>query len=126
MPGKHNRGLHFRSYPIGTYSVAQDERDEVDTVTRLFHLTPKQIRQMFGDDTPPSVMKKLEDPREAMTPLEVRHTIRPRLERDPRRSDAKNKAFESVYILVGEKHLLREEGFDEFPVAVSRWELWGD
>lgn len=126
MPGKHNRGLHFRSYPIGTYSVAQDERDEVDTVTRLFHLTPKQIRQMFGDDTPPSVMKKLEDPREALAPLEVRHTIRPRLERDPRRSDAKNKAFESVYILVGEKHLLREEGFDEFPVAVSRWELWGD
>lgn len=127
LAGKHNRGLHFRSYPIGTYSVAHDERDEVDTITRLLHLAPKQILQMFGEeDTPASVLKKLEDPAAALTPLEIRHTIRPRLQRDPRRRDAKNKAYESTYILCGEKHLLREEGFDEFPVAVSRWELWGD
>lgn len=127
LPGKHNRGLHFRSYPIGSYSVAHDERDEVDTITRLLHLTPKQILQMFGEkDTPACVMKKLEDPSAALTPLEIRHTIRPRLRRDPRRSDARNKAYESTYILCAERHLLREEGFDEFPVAVSRWELWGD
>lgn len=127
LPGKHQRGLHFRSYPIGTYSIAHDERDEVDTITRLLHLNPKQIVQMFGEqDTPACVMKKLQEPASALAPLEVRHTIRPRIQRDPRRSDAKNKAFESTYILVGEKILLREEGFDEFPVAVSRWEMWGD
>ncbi len=126
MPGKHNRGLHFRAYPVGSYSIAHDERDEVDTITRLYHLTPKQILQMFGKDTPECVLKKLEDAAGALAPLEIRHTIRPRLQRDPRRTDGRNKAYESVYVLCGERVVLREEGYDEFPVAVSRWELWGD
>jgi hypothetical protein len=46
--------------------------------------------------------------------------------RDPRKIDKKNKPYESTYILEREKILLREEGFDEFPIAVSRWETWGD
>jgi hypothetical protein len=124
--GKGGRGLHFRSYPIGTYSVAEDDFSEIDTLTRLHRLTPKQIKQMFGDDTPECVLKKLTDPREALEPMEVRHTIRPRMMRDPRKTDSKSKPFESTYILCKEKILLREEGFDEFPLAVSRWETWGD
>jgi hypothetical protein len=127
VAGKGGKGLHFRSYSIGTYSIAEDDFSEVDTVTRLFRLNPKQIVQMFGyEKTPPCVLKKMSDPKEALEPLDVRHTIRPRIMRDPRLSDKLNKAYESTYILVSEKILLREEGFDEFPVAVSRWETWGD
>jgi len=126
LAGKGGKGLHFRSYPIGSYSVAEDDIAEIDTLTRLLRLTPKQILQMFGEETPECVMKKLADPNSALEPLEIRHTIRPRSMRDPRKIDKKNKAFESTYILVKEKILLREEGFDEFPLAVSRWETWGD
>jgi hypothetical protein len=127
VAGKGGRGLHFRSYPIGTYSVAEDDFSEIDTLTRLIRLTPKQILQMFGDtDTPACVLKKLADPHTALEPLEVRYTIRPRAMRDPRKIDKKNKAYEATYILCKERILLREEGFDEFPLAVSRWETWGD
>jgi hypothetical protein len=126
LAGKGGKGLHFRSFPIGSYSVAEDDFSEIDTLTRLLRLTPKQILQMFGEDTPECVLKKLADPNSALEPLEIRHTIRPRSMRDPRKIDKKNKAFESTYILEREKILLREEGFDEFPLAVSRGETWGD
>ena len=127
LPGKNNRGLHFRSLAVGSFSIANDDKDEVDTITRVFPLNAKQMVQKYGRERlPESVLKKLADPRESLAPLFVRHTIRPRLDRDPRKSDSKNMAWESIHVLISEKHILAEEGYNEFPVAVSRWEMWGD
>lgn len=124
--GAGGKGLHFRSYPVGSYSVAHNARDEVDTLARTFQLRPAQILEMFPDSTPECVRKALAEPKEAVAPWELKHLIRPRLDRDPRKIDELNKAYESVYLLVKEGVILGESGFDSFPVAVSRWELWGD
>jgi hypothetical protein len=127
LPGRNGKGLHFRSLAVGSFSIGNDDKDEVDTITRVFPLDAKQLVQKYGRERlPESVLKKLADPKESLTPHFVRHTIRPRLDRDPRRSDAGNMAWESVHVLVSEKHVLAEEGYNEFPVAVSRWEMWGD
>ena len=123
--GKNGKGLYFEAYPVGTYSIEEDENGEVDTVCRTLWMTPKQIKQRYGK-IPESIEKKMEDPRERTIPLEVKRLIRPRMDRDPRKVDGKNKAWESFHILVKEKHILAEEGYDEFPVAVSRWERWGN
>lgn len=124
--GKNGRGLHFRSYPIGTYSIAENSLDEVDTLFRSYCLTPKQLLEMFPDSCPESVKTKANDPKEQHTPLDVIHAIYPRTDRDPRFNDAKSKPVASVHVLKCEKHVLAESGFDEMPVAVSRWETWGD
>jgi hypothetical protein len=126
--GKGGVGLHFRSFSIGSFSIAHDEQDEVDTLTRTFVRTPKQLLQAYGEEAlPASVLTALAEPSKAATEqLRVRHTIRPRLDRDPRKADSKNKPFESVHILESERHILAEGGFDEFPIACSRWELWGE
>lgn len=124
--GKGGKGLHFRSYPIGTYSIAHNAQDEVDTLARTYKLTPLQLEELFPENLPASVRKKLEDEKESLVPLECVHLIRPRRDRDPRKVDPLNKPFESLHILKAEKHILLEGGYDEFPVAVSRWELWGD
>lgn len=125
--GKNLKGLHFESYPVGTYSISEDENGEVDTICRSVWMTPLQLRGAYGiDKLPESVVKKLSDAREKTVPLEIKRMIRPRFDRDPRRIDKGNKAWESFHILFAEKHLLAEDGYDEFPVAVSRWERWGD
>lgn len=125
--GKNLKGLHFEAYPVGTYSISEDENGEVDTICRSVWMTPLQLRSAYGDAAlTDAVRKKLTDPKQKTEPLEVRRMIRPRFDRDPRRSDKKNKAWESFHILFKEKHLLAEDGYDEFPVAVSRWERWGD
>lgn len=123
--GKNGKGLHFEAYPVGTFSIADDENGEVDTICRTLWMTPIQIRQRYGETTPEVVLKMLGDARQKTTLLEVKRLIRPRMDRDPRKVDKLNKAWESFHILAKEKEVLAEDGYDEFPVAVSRWERWG-
>jgi hypothetical protein len=123
--GKNGKGLHFEAVPVGTFSIEEDENGEVDTVAITLWRTPKQLKQMYGT-VPESVEKKFADPKMRTVPLEVKWLIRPRIDRDPRKVDATNKAWESIHILPQDKAILREEGFDEFPCACSRWERWGN
>ncbi|MDB6077351.1 MAG: bacteriophage head to tail connecting protein [Akkermansiaceae bacterium] len=122
--GKHGRGLHFRSYPVGSYSIANNDNDEVDTLSRTFRWTPAQIVSAFPRERiPASILKMHDDPAQRQQLLELRHHICPRHDRDPRKLDALNKAYASYIVYAPEKVVLSESGYDSFPVAVSRWEL---
>ncbi len=124
--GKNGSGFHFEAYPVGTYSIAEDENGEVDTICRTLWMTPPQIIQRYGAAAPESVRIKAEDPKQRTVPIEVVRLIRPRADRDPRKFDKANKAWESFHILKKDRELMVEDGYDEFPVAVSRWERWGN
>lgn len=121
--GANGKGLHFRSLPIGSFSVAENTLDEVDTVFRNYHRTPAQLLEQFGKDCPAAVKQLYEDAATRHKPTEqVLHAILPRQDRDPRQADPRNKPVASVHIHVGSRTLLLESGFDSVPVAVSRWQ----
>jgi hypothetical protein len=82
--------------------------------------------ELFPDTAPKSVREMLDDDKRRQTPCECVHLIRPRINRTPGKIDAKNKPFESFHIYPKDATILAESGFDEFPIAVSRFELWGD
>lgn len=124
--GKNGKGLHFRSFPVGSYSIAQNANDEVDVLYRTYNLTARQILDAFPETTPEEVRKKAANPTAQHEPIAILHAILPRQDRDPRKEDGKNKPFASFHIIKDGGHILLEAGYDEFPVAVSRWELWGD
>lgn len=56
------------------------------------------------------------------------HSVYPNIDRDASKLDSKNKPFKSVYYEVGGDNdkLLRESGFDEFPIMAPRWEVNGE
>jgi Bacteriophage head to tail connecting protein len=124
--GLGEKGLFFRSYPIGTYSIATNHLDEVDTVYRLCSYTTKQLLEMFPDTVPASIHALAKDPRNMNRAHEVVHAIYPRQQRDHRKVDARNMPWASVHVLKAEKHVLSESGYQEMPVAVSRWQTWGE
>jgi len=124
--GHGGKGLHFRSFTIGSFSIAHNANDEVDTLFRLYNLTPKQIVEQFPDTAPAEIRKKAADASHCYQPVPVRQAIYPRHDRDPRKRDGANKAYASVHILPECGTILTEQGYDEFPCAVSRWELWGE
>lgn len=126
LPAKSAKGLDFRSFPVGTFSIGHDDRDQVNQLTRTFKWNPGQILAAFGEDTPPRIRKLYDNADTRRVPLELRHSIYPRLDRDPRKSDRLNKPFASCVYDLAEQQLIHESGFDEFPLSVSRWELWGD
>lgn len=120
------RGLHFRSHPVGSYSIAHDGQDEVNTIARRYNLFPQQMLELFPETTPKDIREMIDDDKRKQTPCECIHLIRPRHDRNPTKTDSKNKPFESFHIYPKTHTVLAESGYDEFPVAVSRFEMWGD
>jgi hypothetical protein len=128
VSGAGGRGLHFRALPVGTYSIAQNALDEVDTIAHSYRFTPAQILQAFPDaELPEAITKAYDNPETRFTqPHDIVRLIVPRTDRDPRRSDSKNKPFASYHLHKATNTILAESGFDEIPIAVSRWATWGD
>ncbi|CCM84562.1 putative tail protein [Klebsiella pneumoniae subsp. pneumoniae ST258-K26BO] len=60
--------------------------------------------------------------------IEVIHAVYPNIDRDTAKLNSKNKPVKSVYYEVGgdSDKLLRESGFDEFPIMAPRWEVNGE
>lgn len=140
--------VRFYPFAVGSYCISNNERLRVDTFTREFQLTVRQIVAKFGRKTP---MGKLDlssfsiglqnawEQKRYETKFTIRHFIRPNPDYDPSKPKAKYKRYESCYYEQGstgqpntnqEELYLRESGYDFFPVLCGRWEVnaedsWG-
>jgi hypothetical protein len=115
-------------FPIGSYYLANSPRGSVDTSFRQFSMTVRQLVQEFGLDNVSTSVKGMWDNGTYETWIEVNHCITPNINRDSGKMDSKNKPFRSVYFETGgdSDKLLRESGFDEFPILAPRWEVNGE
>lgn len=125
------RTIHHYQSPIGEFALATDYRGHVNTLFREFEKTVGEIVGEFGYENCSRTVKNLHDRGDLDRWVKIIHAIEPRVDRDPRMRDQKNKAFASVYFELGEESgdnkVLREGGFDEFPVMSPRWyHLSGD
>lgn len=118
-------------HPVGEYSIGINDRYDVDTFYRVIDMSVGQIVQRWGLDAVSSDTMQLwkEGNVDAWRPIV--HCIEANDDRNLMLTDSKNKAYRSVYYEMGKTHasatgeLLSEQGFDEFPVMVPRWELTG-
>lgn len=115
-------------FPIGCYYLANSPRGSVDTSFRQFSMTVRQLVQEFGLDNVSSSVQGMWQNGTYETWIEVNHCITPNVNRDTGKMDSKNKPFRSVYFETGgdSDKLLRESGFDEFPILAPRWEVNGE
>jgi len=115
-------------FPIGSFMIALNDRLKCDTLYRELPMTIRQCVQQFGLDNVSQTIKSLWDRGSYETPVEITHAIEPNVNRDTGKLNAKDKPFRSVYFETGKSDdkLLRESGFDEFPVMAPRWDVEGD
>ncbi|MEX8982991.1 portal protein, partial [Salmonella enterica] len=115
-------------FPIGSYYLANSPRGSVDTCIRQFSMTVRQMVQEFGLDNVSTSVKGMWENGTYETWVEVNHCITPNVNRDSGKMDSKNKPYRSVYFESGgdSDKLLRESGFDEFPILAPRWEVNGE
>lgn len=115
---------HYQS-PIGEFALATDYRGRVNTAYREFERTVAELVGEFGYENCSRTVQNMHDRGNLDEWIRIVHAIEPRVDRDPRMKDAKNKPFASVYFELGydegENKVLRESGFDEFPVMAPRW-----
>ncbi|EIW8605130.1 phage tail protein [Klebsiella aerogenes] len=115
-------------FPIGSYYLANSARGSVDTCYRKFTMTVRQLVMEFGMSNVSTSVKGMWESGSYETWIEVIHAVYPNIDRDTGKLDSKNKRVKSVYFEVGGDNdkLLRESGFDEFPIMAPRWEVNGE
>ena len=120
--------IRTQMFPIGSYHLANSARGSVDTCFRKFSMTVRQLVAEFGLDNVSSSVKGMFDCGNYEKWIEVTHAVYPNMDRNTGSLLAKDKPYKSVYYECGgdEKKLLRESGFDEFPIMAPRWEVNGE
>lgn len=123
--------VHLRALTIGEYCLAADSRGRVDTLYREFQMTVAQMVEKFGFERCSRTVQDLASRKQWDTWRTVIHAIEPRRKRNPRKLDKRNMRWRSVYFEPGTqgsdaaRDVLRESGFDRFPVLAPRWSVTG-
>lgn len=123
--------LNFRHIPSGTYAIAEGANGQVDTLVRMFKLTAHQAVSKFGyKNLPEKIREAWDDPKRRYTDKqEYLHLVLPRLSYDFGHDlvNSKRMKWASVYMTAdGERHVIREEGYPEFPYLVTRFLRYGE
>lgn len=115
-------------FPIGSYYMANSPRGSVDTCFRKLSMTVRQLVMEFGLSNVSTSVRSLWENGTYESWIEVIHAVYPNIDRDTAKLNSKNKPVKSVYYEVGGDNdkVLRESGFDEFPIMAPRWEVNGE
>ena len=112
-------GISFRTFHLADCYIQENDSGFVDTLYRRYKRTGRQLMERFGDAVPEKIIKiSQKDP---YREFEVIHAVEPSESYGEPIKKPTKKAFKSCYILLEEKTLLEEGGFDEFPYMVPRW-----
>lgn len=100
----------FRNIPLDECYFEENRLGFVDSIYRQFKMALKVAANVWDKNS--KLKAKAEKfPDEKVTIL---HVVRPK-------GDSKNKSYESLYILIEDKEILSESGYNYFPFLVTRW-----
>lgn len=139
--------LRFYTFPIGSYSLALDDKLRVRVFFREFRLTVRQVVERFGERDDQGNIKWENFSHAVMEHwkkkqfdvwIDIYHVIQPNVNYNPSKADSK--LFESLYYEKGTstaagsaashshgpEKFLRERGYDYFPVLCPRWQTTGE
>lgn len=123
----------FYAHTVGSYTIGQNDKYEVDTFIRQYQMTTTQLVGAFGLPNVSSNVKSAYDSGNYDNWFPVVSYIAPNIEYDANRADSKYKKFSSCYYepasretIESKDKFLKESGFDEFPVYVPRWDVTGE
>lgn len=115
-------------FPTGSFYIANGADLSVDTAVREFSMTVRQVVTEFGMDAISDTVKSQWNSGQYGQWVNVVHAVYPNLDRQTGKLEAKHKAYKSVYYEATstDDKLLRESGYDEFPIMAPRWEVNGE
>jgi hypothetical protein len=119
----------FYTHTAGSYMIAQNDRQEVDTMCREFEMTTAQIVSRFGLDNVSTSVRTAFDRGRYDQWFPVVHMIEPNPDSRPLALEARSLPFRSIYYEPGnniEDAVLSRGGFKQFPAYVPRWDVTGE
>jgi hypothetical protein len=113
------QALRYKALHLGQTFVLENAGGTVDTVYRCWKWTLRQIDQRWPGKLPAKLQERLvKHPDEEH---EVMHAVYPRDDHDPQRMGYMGWPWASCYCLPGEKHMVDEGGYQEWPFSTMRY-----
>jgi len=113
--------IRFEPYaPKGVY-IATNAHNRVDTLFHYFTRTARGILEEYGEE---KLSKEFLNNAKVkpFRRYKIVNAIFPRDDRELYKLDAVNKPFASIHVLEGQKTLLKNSGYDSFPLSLFRYE----
>jgi hypothetical protein len=128
--------MRVYNYPLGSYCLGSDARGRVSTFVREYEITVEQLIERFaalenGDidwSGVSTAVKNLWNQGEYHAAIPITWVTVPNPDFRPRALGPRSFKYSSCYFETGtsEGKLLRESGFNEFPILAPRWETTGE
>lgn len=120
--GGDDSDLHFEAWGTAQLFVDEGSRGRVETEFRLFVWPLRRVIATFGEDNVSGRLRDLAKSNKNFSEkVEIIHAIKRRTDRDISRKDNRNMPYMSVFVERNTKHIIRESGFTENPVKVTRF-----
>ena len=114
--------LHFEPWGTQQLYISEGNEGRVDTEFKRFTWPLHRVVSTFGLQNLSERLQKLSDDNKNVgEKVELIHAIMRRDFRDPTRMDNRNMPYMSVFLEKETKHIIRESGFQENPVKVTRF-----
>ncbi|MCP4072298.1 MAG: hypothetical protein GY742_11245 [Hyphomicrobiales bacterium] len=110
--------VSYRYVPLLENNLGANFEGVVDTNFRAFTRTASQCVEKWGDQCSAKVKTDANDPDKSNRVVQLVHAVLPRREF----SDESEMDYSSFYLEVEERHLIRENGYFEFPYIVLHWD----
>jgi hypothetical protein len=112
---------------VGSYCLALDGLNKVDTFYREYSMTAGQVVKRFGIENVSPHTRQLFEKGGSESTVNLLHVVEPNDNRDQTLASVKhNKVIRSLHIEIDCGHydgFLEETGFDEMPILTPRWEV---
>jgi hypothetical protein len=118
---KLGRGLFYKTLHMSECFIQENYYGRVDTVHRLYCCTLRDVADEHGlENLSEKSQRDFEVPGNRNKEIEILHVVRPNNKYEPGYLGVKGKRVESIYIELGEKHMISRKGFHSNPIPVSR------
>ena len=123
--------IHCRPYTVGSYMIAMNGKNEIDSFYREYEVSVGQCVKQFGIENCSTAVQDMWKSGNTEAWIKVVHVMEPNDDRDMMSPLAKNKPFRSVYYEAGansetSNKFLRESGTDDFSIITPRWDVTGE
>lgn len=118
-------GVVFNAMHLRDVLIAEDHDGAIDTVFISTNMTARQIAQRFGREKMGKKSAKALADNRLDEQIPMLNAIYPREDYDAGAARADRKRFASVWVEGGGDEpgtVVHESGFDEFPMAIPRWD----
>lgn len=116
--------VRYTPWGVKHMSIAEGKGGFVDTVYMETEQTVQRLVMEYGIDKVSTKVRESFEKKDFDRKELILVAIEPRLLRNPRGRGNRDMPFQSIHLEITQKHILRESGFEEFPMVVGRfWKI---